>query len=168
MVNSFLCPYITYNCCKNNTLEFLHLHEIVERLYIYFCLSLCVCVCVCVCVCPSVNKMPIEPLHWFWRSLRKTVAFSTGSDPIEIDDLCLKVKVTFTKYPISIQKKKCVCACARVCTCMLKPRCINSIIHVLFVPNVFCYDYSGTYRCWYTCSIALVDLAFCHQSIIIQ
>ena len=29
-----------------------------------------VCLCVCVCVCPFVKKMPIEPLHRFWRGLR--------------------------------------------------------------------------------------------------
>ena len=52
------------------------------------------CVCVCLSVCPSVNKMPIERRHRFGIGFRKTVAYSTGSDPNEIGDFGSKVKVT--------------------------------------------------------------------------
>ena len=78
----------------------LHLHKIVEGLYFHCSLSVCLSVCLCVCVCVSgyflVNKIPAKRIHRFQRGFRKTVAYYTGSDPIEIGDLGLNVKVTVT------------------------------------------------------------------------
>ena len=54
------------------------------------------CLSLCVCVCLFVNKMPIEPLHRFWRGLRQISAYCSCSNPIEIGDLGSKVKVTVT------------------------------------------------------------------------
>ena len=73
-----------------------HLHEIVETLYFHCSLS----VCLSVCVCPAllVNKIPVERMHWFRPGFCYTVAYHTGSEPIEIDDLWSKVKVT--QYPV--------------------------------------------------------------------
>ena len=57
------------------------------------------CLCVCVCVRVSVNKISAEQMHRFGRGFRYTAAYRTGSDPIEIGDLGLKVKVTVIRYP---------------------------------------------------------------------
>ena len=38
-------------------------------------------------------------MHQFGCGFRETVAYCTGSDPIEIGDLWLKVKLTVTQYP---------------------------------------------------------------------
>ena len=75
----------------------LHLHEIVEELYFHCSLSVCLSVCVSVCPPILVNKIPAEQMHRFGRSFRWTVAYRTGSDPIEIGDLGSKVKVTVTE-----------------------------------------------------------------------
>ena len=73
----------------------------MEGLFFHFSLSVCVCVCVCVfvcvCVCPFVNKIPAKRMHQFGCDFRLTVAYHTGSDPIEIGDLGSKVKVTVTQ-----------------------------------------------------------------------
>ena len=47
----------------------------------------------------SVNKIPAKRMHLFGRGSRYAVANRTGSDPIEIGDLRLKVKVTVTYFP---------------------------------------------------------------------
>ena len=51
---------------------YLHLHEIVERLYFHFSLSVCVSVCLSVFVSGSflVNKIPAERMHRFGRGFR--------------------------------------------------------------------------------------------------
>ena len=61
-------------------------------------MSLSVCVCVCVSVCLSVseqNYSRTDALIW----TRFSFNGGTGSDPIKIGDLWLKVKVTVTQYP---------------------------------------------------------------------
>ena len=72
------------------------------------CVGVCVCVCVCVSVCLSVclsgnsceqNSSRTDTPILTRFSLNKMVAYYTGSDPIEIGDLGLKVKVTVTQYP---------------------------------------------------------------------
>ena len=80
-----------------NRVILLHLHEIVEGLYFHFSLSVCLSVCVCVSGSFLVNKIPAERMHRFRRGFRQMVAYNTGSDPIEFDDLGSKVKVTVTK-----------------------------------------------------------------------
>ena len=51
------------------------------------------------CVCQSVNKIPAEGMHRFGLIFAAMVAYRTDSDPNEIGDLWLKVKVTMTQYP---------------------------------------------------------------------
>ena len=60
----------------------LHLHEIVEGLYFHCSLS------VCVCVCPAllVNKFQPNGCTNLNAVFAKMVAYTTGSNPIEIDD----------------------------------------------------------------------------------
>ena len=55
-----------------------------------------VCVSVCLSVCPAllVNKIPAERMYQFGRGFHEKVAYCTGSDPIEICDLGLNVKIT--------------------------------------------------------------------------
>ena len=62
------------------------------RGYIFTSVCLSVCVSVCMCVCVFVNK--IQPNGC---TNLDAVANCTGSDPIEIGDLGLKVKVTVTE-----------------------------------------------------------------------
>ena len=57
----------------------LHLRKIVEGLYFHYSLS---CVCVSLSVCLSVNTIPAERMHWFWRSFHLMVANRTGSNPL--------------------------------------------------------------------------------------
>ena len=44
-----------------------------------------------------VNKIPAERMHRFGRGFRYMVAYRIGSNPIEIDDLGSKIKVTVTE-----------------------------------------------------------------------
>ena len=69
----------------------LHLHKIVEELCFHCSLS------VRVCVCLSVSEQHSRPnRRTDWNAV---FAYPTGSDPCEIGDLGLEVKVTVTKYP---------------------------------------------------------------------
>ena len=44
-------------------------------------------------VCLSVNIIPAKRMHRFGPGFRKMVAYRTDSEPIEIGDLRLKVKL---------------------------------------------------------------------------
>ena len=65
------------------------------------CVSVCVCVCVQLFSCEQNSSRTIAPI-WMQFSLK----YCTGSDPIEIDDLGLKVKVTVTENVSKNDEKK--------------------------------------------------------------
>ena len=65
---------------------------------VYLCLSVCLSVCMSVWLCLWTKFQPNGCID-LDKVFRYMVAFCTGSDPIEIGDLGLKVKVTVTQYP---------------------------------------------------------------------
>ena len=93
------------------------------------CVSVCLSVCVSVCV-------PAKRLNRFERSFCLMFAYRTGSNPIEISDLGLKVKVTMTENVSKNDEKK----FAKNSTMNIfekKPYClIEHFIAVIFIPNM--------------------------------
>ena len=90
--------------------------------------AICLCVSVRLCMWTKFQLTGFINLDAFFCY---TVAYHTGSDPIEIGDLGSKVKVTVTQYPfihlheiveglyfhcsLSVCLCVCVCVCDRIC-----------------------------------------------------
>ena len=58
-------------------------------------------VCLCACVCLSVNIIQNDKIRQFGRDFLFRITYRTGSNPIKIGDIWLKVKVRMTQYIIS-------------------------------------------------------------------
>ena len=86
----------------------LQLHEIVEGLHFHCSLSVCVSVCHSLCQAILVIKILAKRMLRSGRGFHKTIAYHTGSNPIDICDLGSKVKVTVLCLDCVRQQLSCI------------------------------------------------------------